>query len=96
MFLSGPAACEKKRRRPGSYPEINIKIPTATKFPVTNLKTDAHPIIFMQRFVEAFPRVCLELDVVCCHGGDPAQRGDEQGRWGEPHGGCRLFLLIPI
>ena len=76
---------EKEASRP--YPEINIKVPTATEFPVANLKADAHPITFMQIFVEAFPRVRLELDVVCCHGGDPAQRGDEQGRWGEPHGG---------
>jgi len=70
-----------------SYPEINLKVSTTSKLSVTNLECDSHPVILMQRFVEAFSRVCPKLDVVCCHGGDPGQRCDEQGRWGEPHGG---------
>lgn len=49
----------------------------------------------MQRFVKAFPRVCPELNVVCCHGGDPGQRGDEQGRWGKPHGGW-IFSCVAV
>lgn len=32
---------------------------------------------------------------MCCHGGDPGQRGDEQGRWREPHGGW-IFSCVAI
>lgn len=62
-----------------AYPEVDIDISTSTKFPVTDLEGHGHQIILVQVLVEAFSRVRLELDGVCGGGGEPPQRGDEEG-----------------
>ena len=47
-----------------TYPEINIQIPRMPKLPISHLKRNAHLVILMKVFMEAFPRVCSKLDIM--------------------------------
>jgi hypothetical protein len=57
------------------HPEINIQVSTPSKFPVADLEGDGHLVVGVQLFVEAFSRVCFELDVVCGGEAKKCQRG---------------------
>ena len=74
-----PIIQHRDRDRDISYPEIDIKVSTSSKFPISNLESDGHDIVTVQCFVEAFSCVSLELDGVCGRGGNPPQRGDQDG-----------------
>lgn len=69
----------------GTYPEVNLKVPATTKLPVADLESNGHLIILMQCLMEAFSRVCLELDVVTGHGCDPPKGGDQKDCCRESH-----------
>ena len=47
-----------------TYPKVDVQIATATKLPVTDLECDGHPILLVQRLVEAFSGVGAEKDIV--------------------------------
>ncbi len=48
-----------------TYPEVDVEIASTTKFSIAHLKGDRHLIIPMEVFVEAFPAMRLELDIMC-------------------------------
>lgn len=47
-----------------SYPEVDLEVPTSSKFPIADLERDGHLVVLVQLFVEAFAHVRLHLDVV--------------------------------
>lgn len=61
-----------------AYPEINIQISTTTKLPVAHLEGNSHLVVLVQDFVEAFPRMRLELDVVRIAEGEQGQNCQEE------------------
>ena len=63
-------------RLEGTHPEVNLQIPCAAKFPVSNLKCDRHLIIPVEDLVEAFSLMGAHLDVVSEGGGEKAQKGN--------------------
>lgn len=80
---------ERRLQFPGSakrlYPKINLQVPTTSELSVANLERDSHLVVAMQRFMEAFSRMCFELDVVSHGGRHPSQCGDQQGWCKESH-----------
>ena len=67
-----------------AYPEVYFEISRRSKLSISNLERDRHLVILMQLFVEAFPSVCRELDIVRLS--DPQEAGGcEKERCGEPH-----------
>lgn len=79
-------------RRP--YPKVHVEVPTSSKLPVTDLEGHRHPIILVQRLVEAFSGVSFELDSVCGRGRDPPERGDQDRCCGKSHGGG--LFIVPV
>ena len=73
-----------------TYPEINLEVASSTELPIPYLKCHSHLIILVQNFVEAFPRVGAQVDVVCKRRGKEAQEcaekegGAHRGQSGGP------------
>lgn len=67
--------CQQK-----TYPEVNVEVSTATKLAIADLEGDSHSVVRVQLLVEAFARVCLQLDVVCrTDGEETAESCIEEG-----------------
>ena len=47
-----------------THPEVHIQVSASSKFPVTDLESDGHPVVGVQHFVEALARVSPQLHVV--------------------------------
>ena len=47
-----------------TYPKVNVQTPATAKLPVSDLERNRHLVVFVQRLVEALPRVRFQLDVV--------------------------------
>lgn len=63
-----------------AYPEVNVEISATTKLAIADLEGDGHPVVRVQLLVEAFARVCLQLDVVCrADGKETAESCIEEG-----------------
>jgi hypothetical protein len=75
-----------------TYPEINVKVSTATEFAIANLEGDGHSVIRVQLLVEAFARVCLQLDVVCRADGEETAKGYIEK--GEDEHVCCLWRIV--
>jgi hypothetical protein len=75
-----------------TYPEVNIEVSTATKLAIADLEGDGHSVIRVQLLVEAFARVCLQLDVVCrADGKETAKCGIEES---EDEHVCCLWRIV--
>jgi hypothetical protein len=75
-----------------TYPEVNIEVSTATKLAIADLEGDGHSVIRVQFLVEAFARVCLQLDVVCrTDGKETAKGGIEES---EDEHVCCLWKIV--
>ena len=46
------------------YPEVDVKVSTATKLAVADLEGDGHPVVGVKHFVETLARVSPQLHVV--------------------------------
>jgi len=63
-----------------TYPEVNVEVSTATKLAIADLEGDGHSVVRVQLLVEAFARVCLQLNVVCrADGKETAESCIEKG-----------------
>jgi hypothetical protein len=51
-------------RTGNAYPEINLQVPCAPKFPIPHLKRHCHFVVFVQLLVETFSPVSAQLDVM--------------------------------
>jgi hypothetical protein len=73
-----------------AHPEINLQVPTASKFPIADLERHRHLVVLVERFVEAFALVGLHLDIVRRRERKQAARRSEEGeRWKQHIGGYR-------
>ena len=59
-------------------PEINVQVSAATKLSVADLEGHGHLVVLVQLLVEAFSRVCSQLDVVRMAEGEEGQQGEEE------------------
>ena len=50
--------------RGGRYPKVDFKVTRTAKLAVPHLKSHGHFVIFMEILMEAFARVCAQLDIV--------------------------------
>lgn len=61
-----------------SYVEVDVQIACASKFPVTDLESNGHPVIVVQHLVEALFRMSLERDVVRIGEREQAEQCDKE------------------
>ena len=47
-----------------THPKVNFKISTPTEFSIADLERDCHLVVLVELLMEAFPHVCLHLNVV--------------------------------
>jgi hypothetical protein len=81
-----------KSLRQETYPKVNVEVSTTTELAIADLEGDGHSVIRVQLLVEAFARVCLQLDVVCrADGKEAAKSGIEEG---EDEHVCCLWRIV--
>ena len=79
-----------------AYPEIDVQVSAAAKFPVADLEGHRHLVVLVQLLVEAFALVRFHLNVVRRRQGEQAARRCEETKWREEHccGGRRSGFVV--
>lgn len=60
----------------GAYPKVDVQIPAAPEFPISDLERHCHFVVFVEFLMETFSRVGAHLDVVGEGGPD---EGSQEG-----------------